>query len=329
MKHYSLKPMKASVPAFSAVDVSELITKGDNALNENRLKDALSAYSQAIQKNPSETILYRKLGKTYQQMKNYDSSEQNYKKYLETNQEDVDAWIELGEVQRLRGMYKVAISSFEKALGFEPNNDLAKRSILQTKNNILAIYSPEQARIEKNEYATKNLKEALQMTVNYLSPAYMQDMTDVQIMFGETASMGGTSNIAQYENYKRTITVSNDYIYAAPQVIAAYLTHESVHAKDKDAYTSVCEEQDAYAVATRFWMKHSKGVQDPEMDYAAQLYQQSPATLANRVKEIYEMRDPGIAQTSPNHPPEKKFHFNVFNKQKAAQQPLQTYDVIA
>ena len=330
LKHYNYKPMVATVPTFSAVDVSDYIAKGDAALNENRLNDALNSYSQAIQKNPNESVLYRKLGKTYFQMKDYESSETNYKKYIEKNSNDADALIELGEVQRLRGMYSNAISNFEKALQVEPNNDLAKRSILQTKNNMLAIFNPEQARIEKNEYATKNLKTALQMTVDYLTPSYMQDMTDVQIMFGETASMGGTSNIAQYENYKRTITISNDYIYAAPQVIAAYLTHESVHAKDKDAYTSVCEEQDAYAVATRFWMKHSKGVQDPEMDYAADLYQQSPATLASRVKEIYELRDPGIAQTSPNHPPEKKFHFNMFNKgKKAAQQSLQTYDIIA
>ena len=88
------------------------------------------------------------------------------------------------------------------------------------------------------------------------------------------------------------------------------------------------EEQDAYEIATKFWIKHSKGVQDPEMDYAAELYKQSPTALASRVKEIYELRDPSIAQTSPNHPSEKKIHFNFFNK-KVAQQPLQSYDVIA
>ena len=64
------------------------------------------------------------------------------------------------------------------------------------------------------------------------------------------------------------------------------------------------------------------------MDYAAGLYQQSPSALDNRVEEIYTLRDPSIAQTSPNHPPEKLFHFNPLKK-KAASQSLKQYDVIA
>ena len=315
-------------PAFSAVDVSDIMAQGDKALNENRASDALKAYTEALNKNPNEIVLYRKLGKTFHQLKDYKSAEENFKKYLENSPEHAETWIDLGESQRQRGLYDLAIKSFQKAVEIEPDNDLANRSILQAKNNKLAIFSPERAKQEKINYATKNLNSALQMTTNYLTPAYMKDLSDVQIQFGETASMGGTSNIAQYENYKKAITISNAYIYAAPQVIAAYLTHESVHAKDKDPYTSVREEQDAYEIATKFWIKHSKGVQDPEMDYAAELYQQSPATLASRVKEIYELRDPSISQTSPNHPPEKKLHFN-FLKKKAAQQSLQTYDVIA
>lgn len=319
---------KASKPSFSAVDVSDIIVKGDIALNENRLEEALNSYSQALNKNPQETILYRKLGKTYSQMKDFSSAEKSFVEYLKTDESESEVWIDLGETQRQQGKYQAAIQSFNKALSIEPNNDFAKRSLMLTKNNMLAIFSPEQAKKEKNDHATKNLQEALKMTVDYLTPAFMQDMTDINICFGETASMGGTSNIAQYENYKKTITVSDSYIYASPQVIAAYLTHESIHAKDKDAYTSVREEQDAYEIATKFWIKNSNGVQDPEMDYAAQLYKQSPEQLQARVKEIYELRDPSISQTSPNHPPEKKVHFNFFKK-KTAQQPLTTYDIIA
>lgn len=315
-------------PAFRAVDVSDIMAKGDNALNENKASEALKFYSDALKQNPNEVVLYRKLGKTYHQLKDYSSAESHFSKYLEANPNETEVWIDLGETQRMSGYYDKAISSFKKAAELEPNNDLANRSILQAKNDKLAVFSPERAQKEKQEYAQKNLNAALQMTVNYMTPAYMQELGGVVIEFGKTASMGGTANIAQYENYKSKITVSDTYTYAAPQVIAAYLTHESVHAHDKDPYTSVREEQDAYEIATKFWIKHSKGVQDPEMDYAAELYQQSPLTLASRVEEIYELRDPSIAKTSPNHPPEKKLHFN-FLKKKAAQQSLQTYDVIA
>lgn len=325
---YAYKSRNIKPVSFSANDVSSLIEQGDKALNENRFQEALRFYQQANQSNPEENTIYRKMAKAYHHLKDYTSAEKNFKIYLEKAPGDTDCWIELGEAQRQNGYYQNALKSFEKAYSLDSSNDLARRSIMETKNNILSIHYPQQAAAEKQQYAAQNLKTALDMTVQYMTPEYMKDLSDVTIGFGETADMGGTSNIAQYENYKKSITVSDSYIYAAPQVIAAYLAHESVHAKDKDAYTSIKEEQDAYQVAAKFWIQNSNGVKDPEMDYAAGLYQQSPSALDNRVEEIYTLRDPSIAQTSPNHPPEKLFHFNPLKK-KAASQSLKQYDVIA
>lgn len=320
--------LTGSVQSFKGTDTSDLISQGDKALNENKYAQALESYQQANKLNPDDTNIYRKMAKANFGLKDYKSAENNFSTYLQSNPNDVECIIELGETQRQAGFYQKALSSFEKAHQLDNSNDLAQRSILETKNNILAIYSPERAKTEKAAYASKNLKTALDMTVQYMTPAFMKDMQDVSVSFGETASMGGTSNIAQYENYKNTITISNSYIYAAPQVIAAYLTHESIHAKDKDPYTSVREEQDAYEVATKFWINHANGVSDPEMDYAKELYLKSPETLSARVEEIYTLRDPSIAKTSPNHPPEKKLHFNT-TKSKAASLSIKEYNVIA
>ena len=330
VKNYNLynKNSAKTVNTFGGTDVSDYISKGDKALNENQFDEALKSYKTANKQDPSNNKIYKKLAKTYFHMKDYASAQMHYKTYLENAPEDSDGWIEYGETQRKAGFYQKAIESFEQAKKIDPSNDLAQRSILETKNNIVAIYSPERAQKEKNEYAAKNLMRALQMTINYMTPEYMKDLENVQVLFGETASMGGTPNIAQYENHKKAITVSDSYIYAAPQVIAAYLTHESVHAKDEDAYTSVHEEQDAYEVATKFWINHANGIGDPEMDYAANLYKQSPQTLRNRVEEIYKLRDPSIAQTSPNHPPDKFFHWGT-KKNQAASQAIKEYNVIA
>ena len=325
---YNILSTKNAVQSFSGSDISDLLAQGDKALNENKYSEALQIYQEANRLNPDENIIYRKLAKTQFHLKDYVSSEKNYETYLKKASDDVDAWIELGETQRQSGFYQKALKSFEKAASLDSSNDLANRSILETKNNILSIYSPQKAQTEKAEQAQKNLRAALDMTVKYMTPEFMQGLKDVVITFGETASMGGTSNIAQYENHKKTITISNAYIYAAPQVIAAYLSHESVHAHDNDPYTSIKEEQDAYQIAAKFWMKNSNGVKDPEMDYAVSLYKQSPSTLNDRVAEIYKLRDPDIADTSPNHPPKKLFHFNT-SKTKAASQSIKSYDVIA
>ncbi len=314
--------------SFAGIDVSDILSKGDSALNENKFDEALKYYQEANQKNPNENKVYRKMAKAQFNLKDYNSALKNYEIYLKNAPDDADCWIEFGETQRNSGFYQKAVESFKKALEIEPKNDLANRNILETKNYILGIYYPEQAKIQKAQYAAKNLKAALDMTVEYMTPEYMKDLQDVKVVFGETASMSGTSNIAQYENSKNTITVSNSYIYAAPQVIAAYLSHESVHAKDKDGYTSIYEEQDAYEVAAKFWIQNSNGINDPEMDYAADLYKQSPSSLKDRVEEIYTMRDSSIAKTSPNHPPDKHFYFNK-QKKNAASQSLKQYDIIA
>lgn len=320
--------MAKSITFNATRSVGQLLEDGDKALNENRFEDALSCYNQVAQLEPNGVSVYKKLAKAKFRLKQYEAAEQDYKTYLEINKGDVDIIAELGETLRQQGKYAEALKTFEYALTLDKKNDLLLRSIKETKNNILCCYDPAKASKEKQEFADKNLREALRMAVTYLTPEYMQDLADVQIKFGKTAQMGGTTNIAQYENYKNAITISDTYIYASPQVIAAYLVHESVHAKDNDPYTSVREEQDAYQVATKFWIDNSKGIKDPEMDYAADLYTTSPASLNKRVEEIYVLRDPSIAKTSPNHPPIKKFPIGN-TKKKAAVQSIKSYDVIA
>lgn len=318
-----------SVQSFKGTDITDVLARGDKALNENRNEEALQLYKEAAQKAPDNSNVYAKLAKAQFKLKDYAGAQADYTKYLEAYPDDVDCLIELGETQRLSGYYQKALGNFQKAASLQPGNDLANRNILQTKNDIVHIYNPVRAESEKREYAAKNLKAALDMTVKYMSPEFMSDLNDVTVQFGETASMSGTSNIAQYEDAKKSITVSDSYIYAAPQVIAAYLTHETVHAKDKDGYTSVYEEQDAYKIATDFWIKNSGGIKDPEMDYAADLYKQSPETLDKRVDEIYTLRDASISRTSPNHPPKKFFSPFVRKTSAAAGQPLKHYDIIA
>ena len=69
------KGQQKVAPAFCAVDVSELILKGDNALNNNKPEEAILAYKEAKQKNPDTLETYRKLGKAYHNIKDYSSED--------------------------------------------------------------------------------------------------------------------------------------------------------------------------------------------------------------------------------------------------------------
>ncbi len=314
---------------FKGNNAEEIIKQGDDLLNNNKPQEALEAYKKAQAQSPDNAVISAKIGKAYFKLKDYKSASESFEKYLEKNPDDTEYIMELGEAQRMAGYYEKAIQTFEKAYNQDNSNDFAGRKILETKNNLLSIYNPQRAVNEKNEYAVQNLKKALNMAVGYMTPEYMSDLRNLTVEFGKTSEMGGTANIAQYEDGRKTITVSDEYIYAAPQVIAAYLSHEAVHAKDADAYTSIREEQDAYKAAAQFWIKNSGKIKDPEMDYAVSLYKKSPNDLDKRVEEIYKLRDPAIARTSPNHPPEQKGRHFLKKTKPASSQPLNKYEIIA
>ena len=153
-------------------------------------------------------------------------------------------------------------------------------------------------------------------------------MQDIVVSFNKTASMGGRANIAQYEHNKREITVMDDYVYANPTLVASYIVHENVHAKDNDPYTSIREEQDAYRKQCEFWLKHGQGIEDPEMDFVVGLYKKSAEDLDKRVAEVYRLRDTNIPETSYNHPPENQ-KISATVSLGGGAKPIKAYDIIA
>ena len=303
--------------------------EGTAHLKSNEFDKAISAFKKSIEMRPELKDTYLPLAKSYKGKEDYSNAIKSFETYLSANPKDVDAIILLGESYNANGLYSSAAAQYSKAIELDPTNDLAKRSLAETKNNILACYDPATAVKEKREQSINNLNQALNMAKKYLPTGYLKDMGDLTIAFDKTAKLGGTSNIAQYEHSKRRITISDTYVYAAPQIITSYLVHEFVHAKDKDSYTSVREEQDAYKDQIAFWVENSNGVADPELDYASDLYRKSPETLDARVAEIYRLRDPRIASVSPNHPPSSKKAAMTPLSEMNSGQPLQNYDVIS
>lgn len=310
-------------------DSKKYAQQGDEFLKQNEFQKAIQAYKKSLELRPDYLDTHYELAKAYKFSSDYKNAVTSFEKYLQAKPNHAEANILLGECYTQLGNYNQAKIQFTKGLTIEPDNDLAKRNLKETENYLLACYSPQQAKEAKKQQSVANLTKAINMARGYLPNGYMNELSDITVTFDKTSEMGGTANIAQYEHNKRKITVTDKYIYAAPQLICSYLVHEFVHAKDNDPYTSVREEQDAYRKATEFWVKNSKGVQDPEMDYAAGLYETSPETLDNRVAEIYQLRDPKISKTSPNHPPVTGRAASSQLNEAACGQPIRTYDVIA
>ncbi|MDD3237492.1 MAG: tetratricopeptide repeat protein [Candidatus Gastranaerophilales bacterium] len=301
-KTASAAAVESILSSTSINDSKTLLQEGNTHLRANEFDKAIDCYKKSIELRPDYVDTFYQMGKAYRGMEDYTNAISSLETYTAEKNKDTDAIIMLGECYSDSGYFNKAKAEFSKAITLDPANDLAKRNLKETDNLILSCFAPEKAMKQRQEQAYSNLSQALKMCEKYLSPSYFKDMGDLTVCFDKTAKLGGTSNIAQYENTKQKISVTDSYVYAAPEIVTAYLVHEFVHAKDNDPYTSVREEQDAYQAATEFWVKNSDGINDPEMDYAANLYKENPQKLANRVEEIYKLRDPKIAMTSPNHP---------------------------
>ncbi len=317
------------IPSASLSKSKNLLQSGDELYKSGEYAKAIDFYNQAISADASNLDVYLSLGKAYKAQQDYKNATPNLEKYVSSSADDTEALASLGDCYFQQGYYTKAQSAYSRILELEPQNDLAKRNISEIQNSLLSCQDPILAMKQKRSQSINNLTEALKMAKQYLPASFMKDMGDLSIAFDKTAKLGGVSNIAQYEHSKKRITVTDSYTYASPQIVSAYLVHEFVHAHDKDPYTSVTEEQDAYKKETEFWLKNSNGASDPELDYAADLYKKSPETLDARVAEIYRLRDPNIATVSPNHPPGCTKLASSPIESSAANSPLKTYDIIS
>ena len=301
--------------------------RADEFLKDGLFQDAIKWYQKSLQIDYSDIDAHLSIGKTYSYNGQYKEAIPHIKEYLKAKPKDIEIITFLGECYKKNGMFSKSIEHFKQALEIEPRYDYARRNLLDAQNLYLQCIDPVRGRQERYDVAMSNLTQAVKIAKGFLPKGYTDSMKDILVTFDRTAKMGGRSNIAQYEHSKRKISVTDEYTYADPRLTGAYLVHEFVHGKDNDAYTSICEEQDAYRMQAQYWTKNVKDVYDPEMDYVAELYKESSKALDERVAEIYKLRDPMIPETSYNHPPQKGKK-SMHKMVQSGVQPLKEYDVI-
>lgn len=314
-------------PFHGSVASTPAKARADEYMKDGRYDKAIELYKEALKIDYSDVDTHLNLGKTYNYNNQYKEAIPHIEQYLKANPDDIENITLLGECCKKSGMFSKSIEYFKKALNIEPHYDYAKRNLLDAQNLYLQCLDPQKAREERYNTAVQNLTESIKIAKSFLPQGYLDTMKDLTVSFDKTSKMGGRSNIAQYEHSKRKISVTDDYTYADPKLTGAYIIHEFVHGKDNDPYTSVREEQDAYRTQAQYWTKCVNDVYDPEMDYVADLYKQSAKALDDRVAEIYKLRDPGIPDTSYNHPPSGR-KAAAYSLSADGGQPLKAYDII-
>ncbi len=319
---YNYSPLNAR--SVSQNDVVK--SQADTAMKQGSFDKAINLYKRSLELSPESIETHLSIAKTYNFNKQPELAIPHLEKYTAQKPEDIENLTLLGECYKKSGKFSQAIAKFNQALAIEPGYDYAKRNLFDAQNLYKSCINPSAAKQERYNAAVNNLTEAVKIAKNYLPRGYLDNMKDMTVCFDKTAQMGGRSNIAQYEHNKRKISITDEYTYASPKLVGAYLIHEFVHGKDNDPYTSIREEQDAYRVQAKYWAERVNDVYDPEMDYVSDLYKQSAQALDERVAEIYRLRDPGIPETSYNHPPNGRRVAAC--DLSSSVQPIKAYDII-
>ena len=287
---------------FIARKRAEILKNAANVFaGNNQNERAINFYKAAIEIKPDYVDAYHNLAKTYKSIGQDNNATATYEQVLQVSPNDIEALAKIGECYKDTGEYDKATNYLQRAVGIDSKYDPAWRFLKETTNLKLAGTNPALAQREKDQQVQENLAKSIGLIKVFLSKEAHDDLRDVQFVFNDTNALSGHKNIAQYENDKRRIVITDKYTWAAPQIISAYIAHEAVHARDHDAYTSIKEEQDAYREAAKFWVAHNNGVKDPEMDFVSQLYLGSPENLDKKVEEIYSSRDSSIQKFSPKH----------------------------
>ncbi|MDD3594738.1 MAG: tetratricopeptide repeat protein [Candidatus Gastranaerophilales bacterium] len=298
-----LQPLKNTQDNFFSASNEALKYKnqGNDFITQNKYREAIECYKKAIELQPNYEDAYYNLSRAYFHIKDYQNAKLSNEKLVSISPRNMEYRVNLAASLYKLNEISAAKAQLELGSKIDKTYDPANRLAKEIEMHELEKKAPHLAEARRKQQAMDNIKNSLALAKKYFTQEHLADIADVKVMFDKTEELSGYSNIAQYENYNNRIVISNDYLWAAPEIIAAYIVHEIIHAKDKDPYTSVREEQDAYEHTVKFWNTYKNDIKDAELDYALELYNKSPQTLETRVAQIYKSRDNAIPDVSPNH----------------------------
>ncbi len=294
-------------PAFSVNRVmAEQHKEQGNKYRKLQLHyEAIREYAEAIRLDPGYTDAYYNLGRTYVVVGDPANAARTLEQLLAINPADHEARILLAEQRTRLGQPDQARRHYELILDQVPMFDPARRNLRLLDVKRKAQTSPQAAYFLLQGSGQQALNQAKVLAKNYCmlrnDPAMLPVMDAVRYEFAPTEQVNQVANLAEYDHMRRTIRFAPEMAFAHPNVLAAYMVHELVHARDNDAITSVMEEQDGYRELARFWLVNRGQVIEPNLDLAAALYGESPDRLDQKVRELYTMRDPLMSEKSPGH----------------------------
>jgi stress-induced-phosphoprotein 1 len=114
----------------------ELKAKGNAALQSENFEEAIKYYSEGIQLDPSNHILYSNRSAAYAKIGNYSDSLTDAEKTIELKKDWPKGYSRKGAALELLNNYEDALKTYEEGLKYDPNNDLLKSSLKNCQGNL-------------------------------------------------------------------------------------------------------------------------------------------------------------------------------------------------
>ncbi|MEO1290863.1 MAG: serine/threonine-protein kinase, partial [Chloroflexota bacterium] len=105
----------------TSLEARELVNKGYSLTELMRYEDALEAYNQAIELDPSYGWAWGRKGRTLRLLERYDEALSCYDKALEIYPQDAWSWNGKGIVLERLGRYQDALAHYDRATAIEPS----------------------------------------------------------------------------------------------------------------------------------------------------------------------------------------------------------------
>ena len=101
----------------------ELKNKGNKALAEKKFEEAVKYYTEAIQLDSSNHVLYSNRSAAYATMKDWNKALADARKTVELKADWSKGWSRVGAAQHGLGNLEEALHAYEEGLKLEPNNE--------------------------------------------------------------------------------------------------------------------------------------------------------------------------------------------------------------
>jgi len=121
---------------YEGLSAEELKAKGNELMQQDKLKEAMGYYTKAIEKDPSNHLYFANRAAAHLKLQDYHAATSDSEKAIALNDKYAKAYVRLGTASYYLNQYRRAADAYGKAVELEPANEQYKEYLQQARDKI-------------------------------------------------------------------------------------------------------------------------------------------------------------------------------------------------